>query len=64
MGLDDYPPDSSEPLSSRFWRRYGQNAFSLLESIRREPSMAEVLIEANIRAVRSGSPALRDGHEA
>ena len=46
MGLDDYThPDSSEPLSSRFWRRYGQNAFSLLESIRREPSMAEVLIE-------------------
>ena len=46
MGLDDYThPDSSEPLSSRFWRRYGQNAFSILESIRREPSMAEVLIE-------------------
>ena len=46
MGLDHYThPDSSEPLSTRFWRRYGQNAFSLLESIRREPKMAEVLIE-------------------
>ena len=46
MGLDSYThPDSSEPLSTRFWRRHGQNAFSLLESIRRDPSMAEVLIE-------------------
>ena len=46
MKLDSYThPDSSEPLSVRFWRRHGQNAFSLLESIRRDPSMAEVLIQ-------------------
>lgn len=46
MKLDAYThPDSSEPLSVRFWRRHGQNAFSLLESIRRDPSMAEVLIQ-------------------
>jgi alpha-glycerophosphate oxidase/glycerol-3-phosphate dehydrogenase len=36
---------SSEPLSQRFWRRYGANAVSLLESIRNEPREAELLIE-------------------
>lgn len=38
-------PSSSEPLSSRFWRRYGANAFSLLENIRMDPKEAELLIE-------------------
>ena len=38
-------PASAEPLTTRLWRRYGMRAFELLESIRREPSMAEVLIE-------------------
>jgi glycerol-3-phosphate dehydrogenase len=38
-------PRSSEPLSMRFWRRYGAEAFSLLESIRADPRTAELLIE-------------------
>jgi glycerol-3-phosphate dehydrogenase len=38
-------PESSEPLSSRLWRRYGDSAFRLLEDIRADPSMAEVLIK-------------------
>ena len=45
MGLDDLTsPESSEPLSTRLWRRYGESALRLLEDIRAEPSMAEVLI--------------------
>jgi glycerol-3-phosphate dehydrogenase len=38
-------PRSSEPLSQRLWRRYGAEAFGLLESIRADPGTAEVLIE-------------------
>jgi glycerol-3-phosphate dehydrogenase len=38
-------PKSSEPLSTRLWRRYGEEALSLLESIRQDPSQAELLIE-------------------
>ncbi len=46
MGLDAMTsPRSSEPLSARLWRRYGHRAFELLEAIRRDPSMADVLIE-------------------
>jgi len=46
MGLDAMTSTrSSEPLSTRLWRRYGTRAFELLESIRREPRMVEVLIE-------------------
>jgi glycerol-3-phosphate dehydrogenase len=37
--------DSWEPLSSRLWRRYGESALRLLEDIRADPTMAEVLIE-------------------
>jgi glycerol-3-phosphate dehydrogenase len=45
-GLDALTsPSSSEPLSTRLWRRYGANALGLLEEIRAEPAMAEVLIE-------------------
>ena len=45
MGLDDLTsPESSEPLSTRLWRRYGESALRLLEDIRAEPTMAEVLI--------------------
>jgi glycerol-3-phosphate dehydrogenase len=36
--------ESSEPLSRRLWRRYGASALSLLEDIRQDPRMAEVLI--------------------
>ena len=46
MGLDEMTsPDSSEKLSARLWRRYGGHALQLLESIRQDPKMAEVLIE-------------------
>ncbi len=36
---------SSEPLTTRLWRRYGINALELLEMIREDPSNAELLIE-------------------
>ncbi len=46
MGLDGMTsPSSSEKLSIRLWRRYGEQAFPLLESIRHDRQMAEVLIE-------------------
>ena len=45
MGLDALTaPESSEPLSTRFWRRYQASSLSLLEDIRQDPRMAEVLI--------------------
>jgi glycerol-3-phosphate dehydrogenase len=37
--------ESSEKLSTRLWRRYGWRALSLLEDIRNNPAMAEVLIK-------------------
>jgi len=37
-------PESSEPLSTRLWRRYAESALRLLEDIRADPTMAEVLI--------------------
>jgi glycerol-3-phosphate dehydrogenase len=46
MNLDAMTsPRSSEPLTSRLWRRYGAEALGLLEDIRADPRMAEVLIE-------------------
>jgi len=36
---------SSEPLSERFWRRYGETAFGLLERIRVDESSAKLLIK-------------------
>lgn len=46
MDLDKLTPEtSSEPLTQRFWRRYGRNAISMLESIREDPRKAELLIE-------------------
>jgi glycerol-3-phosphate dehydrogenase len=46
LGLDAMTsPKSSEKLSTRLWRRYGAEAFGLLESIRADPSTAVVLIE-------------------
>jgi glycerol-3-phosphate dehydrogenase len=45
MHLDDLTAtQSSEPLSTRLWRRYAESALRLLEDIRAEPAMAEVLI--------------------
>ena len=38
-------PSSSEDLTSRLWRRYGAEALGLLEDIRADPAMAEVLVE-------------------
>ena len=46
MNLDTLTdPSSSEPLSERFWRRYGETAFILLERIREDESRVELLIE-------------------
>jgi glycerol-3-phosphate dehydrogenase len=39
------PPSSSEPLSSRLWRRYGSAALSMLEAIRQDEAQAELMIE-------------------
>jgi alpha-glycerophosphate oxidase/glycerol-3-phosphate dehydrogenase len=38
-------PSSSEPLSERFWRRYGESAFGLLERIREDESQVELLLK-------------------
>ncbi len=46
MNLDSLTaPISSEPLSQRFWRRYGSAAFILLERIRADQGEADLLIE-------------------
>ena len=46
MNLDALTDSSSsEPLSERFWRRYGTSAFGLLERIREDESCASLLIE-------------------
>ncbi len=48
LGLDAMTsPASSEPLSQRLWRRYAAEAFSVLDAIRCDPRMAEVLIESS-----------------
>lgn len=46
MGLDELTPaTSTEKLTQRFWRRYGRNAINMLETIRENPKMADLLIE-------------------
>lgn len=46
IGLDNMTPStSSEPLSQRFWRRYGSDAVNMLERIRENPKQSELLIE-------------------
>ncbi|MBF0278106.1 MAG: glycerol-3-phosphate dehydrogenase/oxidase [SAR324 cluster bacterium] len=46
MELDKMTSSQSfEKLSSRLWRRHGSHALELLESIREDPKMAEVLIK-------------------
>lgn len=48
MGLDEMTsPRASEKLSTRLWRRYGAVALSMLDSIRTDPRMAEVIIETS-----------------
>lgn len=45
LGLDAMTAkESTEPLSTRLWRRYRASALTLLEEIRQDPRMAEVLI--------------------
>lgn len=45
IGLDALTSaESSEPLSTRLWRRYGESAVQLLADIRADRTMAEVLI--------------------
>ncbi len=46
MDLDSLTDaSSSEPLSERFWRRYGESAFGLLERIRADAHEAKLLIK-------------------
>lgn len=46
LGLDGMTsPRSSEPLTVRLWRRYGVEALPMLDAIREDRSMAEVVIE-------------------
>jgi len=46
MNLDGVAsPECTESLSSRLWRRYGEQAFTLLAQIRADPRQADVLIE-------------------
>jgi len=46
LGLDAMTdPGSSEPLSERFWRRYGEAAFQLLDRIREDETSVHLLIE-------------------
>jgi glycerol-3-phosphate dehydrogenase len=46
MDLDGMTsPSSSEMLTTRLWRRYGANAFEILEGIREDQQRAELLIE-------------------
>ena len=45
LGLDGLTdPRSSEPLTDRLWRRYGANAFEMLETVRENPRNAERLM--------------------
>lgn len=37
--------DASEPLTSRLWRRYGLQAMFMLDAIRQNPKMADILID-------------------
>ena len=46
INLDEMTGEkSAEPLSERFWRRYGSNAFDLLSTIKHDKAQAELLIE-------------------
>jgi glycerol-3-phosphate dehydrogenase len=50
MRLDDGLPaaaPAADRPSTRLWRRYGTEALSMLETIRRDPRNAETLIEAS-----------------
>ena len=37
--------DAFEPLSSRFWRRYGEDAFKLKDAIKQDPKKANIALQ-------------------
>lgn len=46
FNIDNLTPKGAlEPLSSRFWRRYGEDAFTLLEAIKQDPKKAKLALE-------------------
>ncbi len=46
MGLDALTWEhAAEPLSERYWRRYGEKAFLMLDAIEKDSTQAELLIE-------------------
>ncbi len=46
LGLDRMiASDTEEALSVRLWRRYGEDANTMLDTIEQDPSMAETLVE-------------------
>ncbi|MCS6902414.1 MAG: FAD-dependent oxidoreductase, partial [Polyangiaceae bacterium] len=46
IGLDELTaPSASEPLSTRLWRRYGEDALPMLDAIARDPAQARQVIE-------------------
>ncbi len=46
MKLDDLTWEyAAEPLSERYWRRYGKNAFIMLNAIKKDSKQADLLIE-------------------
>ena len=45
MNVDASSKDASEPLTSRLWRRYGLQAMFMLDAIRQNPKMADILID-------------------
>jgi glycerol-3-phosphate dehydrogenase len=45
MRLDEMRRASYESLTERLWRRYGMRAFTMLEAIRHDPTMAQEVIE-------------------
>jgi len=48
IGLDDLTsPSSSEPLSTRLWRRYGAGALAMLDAIEADPGQARQIIEGS-----------------
>lgn len=45
LGLDSLcAEDTGEPLSTRLWRRYAEDAFGIMELIKQDPSLCEPLI--------------------
>jgi glycerol-3-phosphate dehydrogenase len=46
FNIDDLKPkEVIEPLSSRFWRRYGEDAFKLIEAIKQDPKKANLALQ-------------------